>query len=186
MLGGGESMDKEQRGESKSKEALKNAFLQLALEKAVPFITVKEVIALANVSRGTFYKYFANIEELRDAIGERWMDQRILIIRAKMFAAVLKDPFRATLQLYQYFLEATRKGILSLALFCEFKKLCIEVLWHKSDLSYAKSVGVTGFVLDVCYDMACNPASPLYQKPEEGARAVEKFIVSNNRKTGAP
>ena len=44
----------ERRDVQKSKEAIKNAFIQLIINQDIRKITVKDILTLADVSRGTF------------------------------------------------------------------------------------------------------------------------------------
>lgn len=48
----------ERRDVRKSKEAIKNAFIQLIINQDIRKITVKDILTLADVSRGTFMRTF--------------------------------------------------------------------------------------------------------------------------------
>lgn len=52
----------------KSKKAIKEAMLQLMYEKSFNKITVNELLDRANVSRGTFYAHFANLEDVKQQL----------------------------------------------------------------------------------------------------------------------
>lgn len=52
----------------KSKKAIKEAMLQLMYEKSFNKITVNELLDRANVSRGTFYAHFSNLEDVKQQL----------------------------------------------------------------------------------------------------------------------
>lgn len=52
----------------KSKKAIKDALLELMYEKDFKQITVNELLKRANVSRGTFYAHFTNLEDVRQQL----------------------------------------------------------------------------------------------------------------------
>ena len=49
----------------KSRKAIKDALLELMYEKDFGSITVNELLKRANISRGTFYAHFKNLEDVR-------------------------------------------------------------------------------------------------------------------------
>jgi len=53
---------------NKSKNALKKALLQLMKEKAFKRITITEIVNLADLNRGTFYKHYSYKEDLLDDV----------------------------------------------------------------------------------------------------------------------
>ena len=53
---------------NKSKNALKKALLQLMKEKAFKSITITEIVNLADLNRGTFYKHYSYKEDLLDDV----------------------------------------------------------------------------------------------------------------------
>lgn len=61
-MGGGNRMVE------KSKKAIKDALLELMYEKDFKQITVNELLKRANISRGTFYAHFANLEDVRQQL----------------------------------------------------------------------------------------------------------------------
>ena len=52
----------------KSKKAIKDALLDIMYEKDFKQITVNELLKRANVSRGTFYAHFSNLEDVRQQL----------------------------------------------------------------------------------------------------------------------
>ena len=53
---------------NKSKNALKKALLQLMKEKAFKRITITQIVNLADLNRGTFYKHYSYKEDLLDDV----------------------------------------------------------------------------------------------------------------------
>lgn len=53
---------------NKSKNALKKALLQLMKEKDFKSITITEIVNLADLNRGTFYKHYSYKEDLLDDV----------------------------------------------------------------------------------------------------------------------
>ncbi|MDO4816172.1 MAG: TetR/AcrR family transcriptional regulator [Bacillota bacterium] len=52
----------------KSKKAIKDALLEIMYEKDFNDITVSELLKKANISRGTFYAHFKNLEDVKQAL----------------------------------------------------------------------------------------------------------------------
>lgn len=52
----------------KSKRVIKESMLQLMYEKSFNQITVNELLERANISRGTFYAHFANLEDVKQQL----------------------------------------------------------------------------------------------------------------------
>ncbi len=52
----------------KSKRSIKDALLDLMYEKDFSRITVNELLVRANISRGTFYAHFSNLEDVRQQL----------------------------------------------------------------------------------------------------------------------
>lgn len=52
----------------KSKRNIKDALLELMYEKDFNLITVNELLGRANISRGTFYAHFQNLEDVRQQL----------------------------------------------------------------------------------------------------------------------
>ncbi len=52
----------------KSRKAIKDALLELMYEKDFGTITVNELLKKANISRGTFYAHFKNLEDVRQTL----------------------------------------------------------------------------------------------------------------------
>lgn len=52
----------------KSKKAIKDALLEIMYEKDFKDITVSELLKKANVSRGTFYAHFSNLDDVKQQL----------------------------------------------------------------------------------------------------------------------
>ncbi len=61
-------MTKHQEMAAATKESLERAFLALYRERPVEDIAVKEVVALANCNRSTFYEYFGSVYDLLETL----------------------------------------------------------------------------------------------------------------------
>ncbi|MBR3900037.1 MAG: TetR/AcrR family transcriptional regulator [Ruminococcus sp.] len=53
---------------TKTRTAVKNAFLELRAEKPVEKITVKELSAMANINKATFYLHYKDIYDLSETL----------------------------------------------------------------------------------------------------------------------
>ena len=56
--------------EIKTKRAIKNAFLMLRAQKPIEKITIRELAALAEISKATFYLHYQDIYDLSEQIGK--------------------------------------------------------------------------------------------------------------------
>lgn len=70
----GTEMDRGQRIAEKTKEAIKNAVLELLREKNYPDITVKEITERANTGRSTLYKHYQSKADVLVAIHRDMFD----------------------------------------------------------------------------------------------------------------
>ena len=61
-------MEQKMERSKKTKDTLKLALLKLLVQKPIEEITVKELCGLAEVQRGTFYRYYKNVMELQEEI----------------------------------------------------------------------------------------------------------------------
>ncbi len=56
--------DKNDRRSQRTRKALRNAFVELMMEKGYDAISIKDIIERANVGRSTFYSHYADKERL--------------------------------------------------------------------------------------------------------------------------
>ncbi|MCR4675402.1 MAG: TetR/AcrR family transcriptional regulator [Lachnospiraceae bacterium] len=65
----------ERRDVIRSKERLREAYLELLFEKGDTKITVNEVLDKADLSRGTFYAHYRDISDLHNAVEEMLIEK---------------------------------------------------------------------------------------------------------------
>lgn len=63
------------RSVRRTKGKLKEALIQLMLEKPVKDITVREIAELADVSRGTFYLYYRDVYDMVERLQNQLLDE---------------------------------------------------------------------------------------------------------------
>ena len=63
--------------EKKTKRSIKNAFIKLRSSKPLERITIKELVALAEISKATFYLHYKDIYDLSDYL-QKELIQNIL------------------------------------------------------------------------------------------------------------
>lgn len=64
-------MKAEYKSAVRSRTLIKRAFLELLREKSIDKITVTDIVARADINRGTFYAHYDDIDSLRKAV---WAD----------------------------------------------------------------------------------------------------------------
>ncbi|WP_312094602.1 TetR/AcrR family transcriptional regulator [Aminipila sp.] len=93
-------MESKQVQETKRK--IKNAYLELYRKKRIEQISIKEITERAELNRGTFYVYFADIYDLRDKIEEEAMEEirkhalpviKTLMLNKKLNTEILPKEF---------------------------------------------------------------------------------------------
>ncbi len=77
----------------KSKAAIKNALLDIMYEKDFKQITVNELLKRANVSRGTFYAHFSNLEDVRQQLINDLFDHADYLFGDYTASELEKDPY---------------------------------------------------------------------------------------------
>ena len=77
----------------KSKKAIKDALLDIMYEKDFKQITVNELLKRANVSRGTFYAHFSNLEDVRQQLINDLYDHADAIFGDYKASELEEDPF---------------------------------------------------------------------------------------------
>ena len=76
----------------KSKKAIKEALLSLMYEKDFKQITVNEILDKANISRGTFYAHFTNLEDVRQQLVKDLYSSADQIFGSLKASELAKDP----------------------------------------------------------------------------------------------
>lgn len=77
----------------KSKKAIKDALLDIMYEKDFKQITVNELLKRANVSRGTFYAHFSNLEDVRQQLINDLFDHADYLFGDYTASELEKDPY---------------------------------------------------------------------------------------------
>lgn len=77
----------------KSKAAIKNALLDIMYKKDFKQITVNELLKRANVSRGTFYAHFSNLEDVRQQLINDLFDHADYLFGEYTASELEKDPY---------------------------------------------------------------------------------------------
>lgn len=77
----------------KSKKAIKDALLEIMYEKDFKQITVNELLKRANISRGTFYAHFANLEDVRQQLIDDLFAHADYLFGDYKASELSKDPY---------------------------------------------------------------------------------------------
>ena len=77
----------------KSKKAIKDALLDIMYEKDFKQITVNELLKRANISRGTFYAHFSNLEDVRQQLIADLFDHADYLFGDYTASELEKDPY---------------------------------------------------------------------------------------------
>ena len=90
------------RREQKTRQAIRNAFLELRARKPLERITVRELAERAQISKATFYLHYHDIYDLSQVLQEGVIQQILAsVTRADLFQ---QDPPAFTQQLFAAFL----------------------------------------------------------------------------------
>lgn len=91
----------------KSKSAIKNALLELMYDKDFKDITVNELLKKANISRGTFYAHFQNLDDVREQLISDLYGHADFIFADTSPSDLYRDPYEVMLMAAQ-FMQASR------------------------------------------------------------------------------
>ena len=164
------------------KRRLEDALLQAIMQQPYSQITVARLIALAGVTRKTFYLYFANREScLRSLIHRTIQDTMLAASRRTQTAAYLWEYYQVHFEIWlenRNFLSALVKNDLSAAFLQEFmgyirqdereflKQLCAPIRDDDEDCLIFYVSGYVALLLNWCYRGFDTPASEMAQKFE--------------------
>lgn len=81
------------RRQRKTKAAVQNAFMRLMLEKDISKITVKDVAALADINRSTFYLHYYDVYDIQTEIVRDTVDMVLQLVREQDFDSIVRDPY---------------------------------------------------------------------------------------------
>jgi len=76
---------------------LMNAAQRLFLERGVASTTIEQITSAADVAKGTFYLYFSSKEDILAALGERYGQERLALVKTKI-AQVPPEDWKGKLQ----------------------------------------------------------------------------------------
>jgi len=76
----------------RSRQMIRQAFLELIQEKDVEKITVTDIITRADINRGTFYAHYKDIRDLMEQIGNEIIAKVIGVLDEFHFQNFLHDP----------------------------------------------------------------------------------------------
>ena len=175
----------ERRDVRKSKEAIKNAFIQLIINQDIRKITVKDILTLADVSRGTFYAHFLDIYDVQEQVENDLMDHCIQVIGENSIDNIIDDPYPQVLRCIQFLVEhaetirSLSQGNQNGAFITKYKVILKEGLFRSS---HSITNNVTLSVVDACIVGAVVEGGmekiirgiPL--NAEETARIISRFI----------
>lgn len=77
----------------KSKRAIKDALLEIMYEKDFQHITVNELLKRANISRGTFYAHFSNLDDVRHQLIDDLFAHADYLFGDKKAIDLSRDPY---------------------------------------------------------------------------------------------
>lgn len=143
----------------RTRQAIKTSFLELAKDKTVDQITVKEVMGRADVNRATFYAHFSNISNLVDALEE---DVAAAVIQSAersvassanptevadaIFTAIISDT-----QIYDWLVSPNSTGRAK-KLICEYARTHCVVNWTQdSKLDRDDADCLFDFLFEGCF-----------------------------------
>lgn len=98
-------MKKERRDVTRSKEAIKQAFVQLCINNKTDKITVTRLLEEANVSRGTFYAHYKDIYDVKEQVEEELLTVCKQLLRETDIHEIARDPYPQILPVVRFFAD---------------------------------------------------------------------------------
>ena len=99
-------MEKQQYKNSlKSKKAIKDAFLHLISSKDISQIRVREIIALADISKGTFYAHYRDIYNVLEDIENENIQRLVSFLSENSHLSLINDFTPFITELFAYIEE---------------------------------------------------------------------------------
>lgn len=90
----------------KSKKAIKDALLELMYEKDFNDITVNELLKKANISRGTFYAHFTNLEDVRQHLIDDLFSHADFLFGEYKPSELAEDPYPVILMAAEFMMAS--------------------------------------------------------------------------------
>ena len=97
-------MKAEYRSSIRSKTMIKEAMLELMVEKPFDKITITDIVKKADINRGTFYAHYDNTAEVLKSISASAMDEIAAVFKAKNNSDALWNPRGYLKQISDFFL----------------------------------------------------------------------------------
>ena len=94
----------EYRSSIRSKTMIKEAMLELMVEKPFDKITITDIVKKANINRGTFYAHYDNTSEVLKSISASVMDEIASAFKARNNSDALWNPRGYLKQISDFFL----------------------------------------------------------------------------------
>lgn len=182
-------MPKERRDAQRSREAIKQAYIDLVINRHTDRITVASVLAAANVSRGTFYAHFADIYDVRSQVEDDLLARCKDDLRTTDIHEVASDPYPQVLVVARFF-AAHAEAIARLAdtpnraFVAKFKDILLEGVRQSDhtirdpEVNAIMDACAVGACVDGCFEMIRRGCR---RTPEDVARDVSGFIARGLR-----
>lgn len=87
----------------RSRKMIRHAFVELALEKDLEKITVKNIVEKAEISRGTFYAHYADIYAVIEEIENETMGKLLEFLNEFKGIDLIQNPMPFLLKVAQFF-----------------------------------------------------------------------------------
>lgn len=182
----------ERRDVQKSRKAIKNAFLKLSMQKDIRKITVKEILELADISRGTFYAHYKDIYDIQEQITAEILDECVEIM-SDSAALAQGDSYRQVLEAVKY-LFSHKNAIRSFSengqtpyFVREFRQILKQgiqkILPVGSDeaISALHASCISSCIVDGCLEVILNPVFDEAWSPEKTALEISEFLKKDGR-----
>lgn len=183
------SVKKERRDVARSKEAIKQAFIKLCINKRTEKITVTKILEEANVSRGTFYAHFQDIYDVKEQVEEDLLNVCKTLLRETDIHEIVRDPYPQILPVVRFFAEYAEM-IRHLSAYSEssfvakYKRILLQGIQeseHTLDdetVVFLLDACIVGAIVDGCLQMIVQDQAG---DVERAARLISQFIANGLR-----
>ena len=96
---------KQYKNSLRSKKMIKEAFLHLILDKDISQIRVREIIELADISKGTFYAHYHDIYHILEDIENENIERLVAFLSENFHESLIDDFTPFITQLFMYMVE---------------------------------------------------------------------------------
>ena len=175
-------MKNEYRNSLRSKELIKQAFIELLRDKPIIKITVTDIIQKANISRGTFYTHYKDTYDLIEHYKKEFTNQlsKLMLNYAhlslyKRFDALIDiavDMLKQNIELYQIIAHQE----FPFSFYSDIKNAFITELLHEQNIdkhiTYALNICISGFIMFIKEWLE----NPQFDKLEEAKNVLSQLI----------